>query len=76
MIILFFNADLQSVSRKTFQKTNLHDVLQCTANSMNFPGLRLLIEGKESFNAEMRCLKDTVKEIWKPCLIYIVLKAV
>ena len=24
-----------------------------TANSMNFPGLRLLIEGKESFNAEM-----------------------
>ena len=56
MIILFFNADLQSVSRKTFQKTNLHDVLQCTTNSMNFPGLRLLIEGKESFNAEMRCL--------------------
>ena len=56
MIILFVKSDLQSVSRKTFQKTDLHDVLQCTANSKNFPGLRLLIEGKESFNAEMRCL--------------------
>ena len=47
MIILFFNADLQSVSRKTFQKTNLHDVVHCTANSMNFPGLRLLIRGRK-----------------------------
>ena len=56
MIVLFFNADLQSVSRKTFQKTNLHDVVHCTANSMNFPGLRLLIEGRESFKAEMRYL--------------------
>lgn len=56
MIILFFNADLQSVSRKPFQKTNLYDEVHCTANSMNSPGLRLLIEGKESFSAEMRCL--------------------
>ena len=43
--------------KNTFQKTNLHDEVHCAANSMNFPGLRLLIEGKESFKyAEMSCL--------------------
>ena len=42
MIILFFNADLQSVSRKTFQKTNLHDVLQCDCKFYEFSRAKIV----------------------------------